>query len=42
MNERREKPTVTKICYLHCNKIATASFLLGDGIDGQVMYVSLQ
>lgn len=25
------------ITYLHCNKISTASFLLGDGIDGQVM-----
>lgn len=36
--KRREKYTVTKIYYLHSNKIATACFLLGDGIDGQVMW----
>ncbi|GAX00642.1 hypothetical protein C5L25_000420 [Secundilactobacillus silagei JCM 19001] len=32
---------MTKTTYLHCNKISTASFLLGDGIDGQVMCLSV-
>lgn len=35
--KQREEPTMAKLTYLHRNKIATASYLLGDGIDGQVM-----
>ncbi len=30
---------MTNITYLHCNKITTASYLLGDGIDGQAMWL---